>query len=326
MKLSVICPTYNEERYIDQIIEHFINSKPEEKELYIIDGGSTDRTVELIKLWTSNNSNIHLLHNTDKFVAYGLNKAIPLCEGEFIVRIDAHSEYAGDYYSAILNTFNKTGAAIVGGPTRTKAKTTMQSAIGHAICTPMAIGDSSVHFSDYEGYTDSVTFGAWQRDIFKTTGLFDTELVRNQDDEFHYRAKELGLSIYQSPNIILYYYPRHSLKGLFKQYYQYGLYKPLVFRKVRSGMKLRHLIPSLFVLYLFSLPIVFMSLIWLIPLLVYILGTLFFSIKSPASWSVRLRMPLVFPVLHIAYGTGFLIGLVRFSKWLKPILTKPPSI
>lgn len=314
MTLSVICPAYNEENYIDAILQHFIESHPDDKELYIIDGGSTDRTVAIVHEWSRTHPNIHLIHNPDKFVPYALNLAIPLCKGAYIVRIDAHTEYASDYYESILNTFHQTGADIVGGPTRTKAKTSMQAAIAYAICTPLGIGNSSVHFENYEGYTDSVTFGAWRKDIFDTTGYFDTELVRNQDDEFHYRAKSKGLTIYQSPKIKLYYYPRNTLSGLFSQYYQYGLYKPLVLKKVKSGMRLRHLIPAVFVLYLFSLPLAIWLWWWVIPLIFYTVLCIIFSIISNNPLNMVMKMIPVFPVLHIAYGLGFIGGLPKIWK------------
>jgi len=314
MIISIICPTYNEEKYIENILQHFFISDPEDKELYIIDGGSTDKTAEIVHAWTVKYPNIYFLHNPDKYVPFALNMAIPLCKGKYIVRIDAHTEFAKDYYVSILNTFNITGADIVGGPTRTRFKSIMQAAIAYVICTPFAIGNSRVHFEDFEGYTDSVTFGAWRNDIFKITGYFDTELVRNQDDEFHYRAKSRGFKIYQSPTIKLYYYPRSTLSGLFIQYYQYGLYKPLVFKKVFSGMKWRHLVPAFFVLYLLSCPLALWWPFWMWPLIMYLVMDIYFSLNSPQFWNVKVRSLIVFPVLHIAYGYGFLMGLWKWRN------------
>lgn len=315
MLLSVICPTLNEEDHIEKILQHFLQSPPFDKELFIIDGGSKDRTLEIIKVWTLIHPNIHLLQNPDRYVSYALNKAIPLCKGHFIARIDAHTEYATDYYQTIINTFEAISADIVGGPTRTKATNLMQEAIAFAICKPLAIGNSQVHFENYKGYTDSVTFGAWRREIFKITGLFDTNMIRNQDDEFHYRAKSKGLKIYQNPEIRLYYYPRSTLSGLFSQYFYYGFYKPLVLRKVPSGFKWRHLIPSFFVLYLLSFPLVFLWPYWLLPLILYLLLITIVSLKSTVPLSVKLRIIFVFPTIHTAYGIGFLTGLP--SLWKK---------
>lgn len=311
IKLSVICPARNEEAYIETVLAHFTRSEPREKELFVVDGRSTDRTREIVLQWMETNPNIYLLDNPEQYVPFALNKAIVKSKGRYLVRIDAHTEYAEDYYSAILRVFEQTGADIVGGPTRTKAKLPMQAAIAKAICTPLGIGNSSVHFEDFEGYTDSVTFGAWRREIFKQTGLFDTDLLRNQDDEFHYRAKSKGFTLYQSPDIKLYYYPRSTLKGLFSQYYQYGYFKPLVLRKVPMEWKWRHLIPSAFTLYLYTLPVALWQPLWLTPILLYILLCLWTSLRADAPWPVRLRMPLVFPVLHTAYGSGFLSGLFK---------------
>jgi GT2 family glycosyltransferase len=171
-----------------------------------------------------------------------------------------------------------------------------------------------VHHINYEGYTDSVTFGSWKRSIFNSTGLFDESLKRNQDDEFHYRARSHGFSIYQSPEIRLYYYPRNTFKGLFRQYFEYGLYKPLVLKKVNSGLQLRHLVPAIFVLYLFSLVFFIGQFLWLIPLALYLLADTVFTLKSHKRPAVLWRLFFVYPTIHLAYGLGFIAGLRKLIK------------
>ncbi len=307
--ISVICPVYNEEKYITRLLELFTRSQPANKELIIVDGGSTDATLEISRRWESGNSDISLIHNPRRYVSFALNKAIVKAKGEIIVRLDAHTNYAEDYFEAILAAFSRTGADIVGGPTRTAYLDSTQEAIAYAICTPFAIGNSRVHQLEYEGYTDSVTFGSWKRRIFNTTGLFDESLKRNQDDEFHYRARSLGFSIYQSPEIKLYYYPRNSLNSLYRQYYEYGLYKPLVLKKVNSGFHFRHLIPAVFVLYLFSLFIAIVYKFWLIPLGLYFLADAFYTLRSHKRTAVLFRLFFVYPTIHLAYGLGFISGL-----------------
>ncbi|MDX1940149.1 MAG: glycosyltransferase family 2 protein [Saprospiraceae bacterium] len=315
MLLSVICPTLNEEQYIENILRFFVEAHPKEKELLIIDGCSKDLTQQIVRKWQQSYPNIHLLYNIHRYVSFALNIAIPQCKGRYIVRLDAHTEYAPDYFEQILKTFEKTGADIVGGPTRTKALHPTQAAVAYAICTPFGIGNSLVHQEDYEGYTDSVTFGAWKREIFQKTGLFDTSLVRNQDDEFHYRAKSLGFKIYQNPAIKLYYYPRSDLKSLFRQYFQYGLYKPRVLRKVPSEGKLRHWIPSFFTIYVpLAFLLTFAHWLFLGPLLLYFLIDIYFSFFNHLAWNVKRINLLVFPTIHLAYGLGFLKGLLRTSK------------
>ncbi|GCD77337.1 succinoglycan biosynthesis protein exoa [Thermaurantimonas aggregans] len=314
MKISVICPCLNEEKYIENILSHFVKSLPYEKELFIVDGGSTDLTIEIVKKWTLRYSNIFLLNNHHKFVPFALNKAIPLCKGNYIVRIDAHTEYAEDYYEKIIEVFEKVDADIVGGPMRPVGETYLQKAIAYATSSIFGIGDSKFHNLTYEGYTDSVYLGAWKKSLFDYIGFFDENLKRNQDDEFHYRAKSYGKKIYLSPKIVSYYYPRKSLKGLFKQYFEYGLYKPLVLKKVPSEWKIRHFIPSLFVIYLISTPLCFIYPIWIFPFALYSMLTLLYSFKSKKSLPIKLLLLLVFPTIHISYGLGFIIGLKKIWK------------
>jgi hypothetical protein len=175
----------------------------------------------------------------------------------------------------------------------------------------MGVGDSKVHDDTYEGYVDAVTFGSWRKELFADTGYFDEQLRRNQDDEFSYRARSLGKKLYLNPAIKLWYYPRSNASGLFRQYYQYGLFKPLVLKKVSSEIKLRHLIPSLFVLYWISIWIGFFFPVWFIPGILYVLLDGLFSMRCPGSLKAKLSCLMIYPIIHAAYGSGFILGLFK---------------
>jgi GT2 family glycosyltransferase len=249
-----------------------------------------------------------------------LNRAIAASACDPIIRLDAHTVYSPDYFEAIIRSFSKTNPDITGGPMRAVGKTDFQKAVAIATSTMFGIGDSSFHDEQKEGFVESVYLGAWRRRIFATTGLFDVEMLRNQDDEFHYRARSLGMKIYLDPKIKSWYYPRKTSSSLYKQYYQYGLFKPLVLKKVKSGMRIRHLIPSVFVLYLFTLPLASVFLPWLIPLLLYILFDIYFSFRYGNNLRVQILMLAVYPILHFSYGTGFLKGVWTLMNGKKPQL------
>ena len=292
-------------------MDFFLVAEPQEKELILVDGGSKDKTVEMINAYSEKYPQIRLLHNPDKYVSFALNMAIRAAKGDSIVRLDAHTDYADDYFLQVIKTFDRTGADVVGGPTRTAYKTSFQRAVGYCISTKMGVGDSKVHDDTYEGYTDTVTFGSWKKDMFNDVGYFDTQLMRNQDDEFGYRAKSFGKKLYLNPAIKLWYYPRSNIKGLFKQYFQYGLFKPLVLKKVGSEAKIRHFIPAFFTLYIVSLPLAFISALWLLPLALYFLLALVFAVRCPGSIMEKIYCPVIYPTLHLAYGSGFLLGLFK---------------
>lgn len=313
--ITVVCPVYNESKYIRNVLDFCINALPAEKEIIFIDGISTDDTGSIIQQYADKYPNVKLLNNEKRIVPFALNKAIQQAKGDIIVRLDAHTDYAPDYFEKIIETFSTTNADIVGGPMRVAKGNNVQNAIGYATCTFFGVGNSSFHFEDFEGFTSTVYLGAWKKNIFPTTGLFDELLKRNQDDEFHYRAKSMGFTIYQSPNIKLYYHPRNTFAKLFKQYYQYGLYKPIVLKKIRSGFSMRHLIPAIFVLYLLST--LFLALVnpvyAFIPLLIYALINIGFAFSSKQGFIQSLRIAYAYFILHTAYGLGFLIGLEKIS-------------
>ena len=317
--LSVVCPVFNEEFYIDAVIQFFLAAEPFDKELYVIDGGSTDRTLEIVKQYTDVHANIKLLHNPEKYVPQALNKVIPLCKGTYIVRLDAHTGYDASYFTEIRETFERTGASIVGGPMRAIGVSPTQKAIAYATSTPFGVGDSSFHYDDVEGEVDSVYLGAWKKSIFDKTGLFDEKFVRNQDDEFHYRAKSFGFKIWLNPKIKSHYYPRNNLTNLWRQYYQYGLYKPLVLSKIKNSIRLRHLIPSSLFLYLLLSPFIVAAgflysglfLTLLLPMVLYLVLDFVYSFKCKEGLISQIKCMIVFPILHLSYGSGFLRGILK---------------
>ncbi len=313
MKITVVCPVYNEAKHIRAVLDFCIKANPVDKELIFIDGDSSDQTCEIINEYIGQHNNIRLLHNEKRIVPYALNKAIKQAQGDIIVRLDAHTDYSTDYFEKVVETFAVTKADIVGGPMRIAKGNAVQDAIGYATSNFFGVGNSSFHFEDFEGFTDSVYLGAWRTSIFQKTGLFDELLKRNQDDEFHYRAKSLGFTIYQSPAIKSFYYPRNTFGKLFKQYFQYGLYKPIVLKKISSAISLRHLVPSLFVLYLIALPLFAAVNITyaFIPMYLYAGANLFFAAISKKNPLQVLRISFAYLTIHISYGSGFLLGLEK---------------
>lgn len=316
--ISVICPVFNEEHYIKHILDHFISVKPAEKELILIDGGSTDRTREVIQEYISKYSNISLLLNPDKYVPFALNLAIKAAKGDPIIRIDAHSEYADDYYEKILSVFESTGADIVGGGYNLCYKSVFQQNVGLALGSKWGTGGSEAFDVTIKGFSDQVAYGAWRKYIFEKAGYFDESLLRNQDDEFHYRAKAQGFKIYRDPSIKLWYYPRNSLSRLFSQYFQYGDFKPLSLSKSTIGIKIRNFIPSALVLYCLLAPPVFLftaNWIFFFPKFIYVFITLILSFLTFRKIQEAPESLLIFFTLHFSYGLGFLKGIGRFLKY-----------
>jgi succinoglycan biosynthesis protein ExoA len=324
--ISVIMPIRNESAYIIQSLGAVLKQDyPSEKmEVLIADGMSTDDTRLKILHLTKRNPmiSINISDNPQKIVPTSINIALRQAKGEIIIRVDGHTIIAPDYVCQCVEEIERTGADNVGGGMNAVGKTYFGNAVALATSTPFGIGGGRFHYSDKEEWVDTVYMGAWPRRVFEKIGLFDEELVRDQDDEFNFRLRAAGGEILLSPKIKSEYTVRSSPKALWRQYYQYGYWKVRVLQKHPRQMSLRQFVPPVFVLALFGslffalLPTTrFLS--PLIPLL-YLLANFGASVitASKRGWQYLPLLPVTFGILHLSYGFGFLAGLFKFwNRW-----------
>ena len=314
MILSVICPVLNGEKYItSNILKFFTDSKFEDKELLIIDGGSNDRTIEIVKDWCQKYSNIKLIHNPHKYVPYALNIAIKESNGQFISRLDVHTVYPKNYFEKCIELSKTIDADNIGGTIISCGVSICGKAIAHSMSSLFGVGNSTPRIKSYDGYVDSIAFGFWDKQVFDKYGFFDETLIKNQDEDHNYLIIENGGKVYQSSKIKTYYFVREKIIDFIKQMFYYGFYKPLVLVKNISRIKIRHIIPSLFSVYIFTL---FFSLnpFWLIPLFLYLLLNILFSIINKENILTKIICIIIFPIMHMSYGIGFILGLINAYK------------
>jgi glycosyltransferase involved in cell wall biosynthesis len=318
--VSVIVPCRNEIKSIDLFLAAvFAQARlPCDFEVIIADGMSTDGTRDRLAEWAAREPRIRLIDNPEHIVPTALNRAIHAARGDIIIRLDAHSEYADDYLFECVRVLLTTGADNVGGPMRTRAATSFQVANAAAHHSWFAIGGGKFHDPGYSGPVDTVPYGCWRRQTLIDLGLFDESLVRNQDDELNLRLTLRGGRIWQSESIRLWYQPRGTLRGLFRQYYQYGYWKVAVIRKHRQPASIRHLVPVSMVLFgigLSALGLAWRPAWWILASLaaVYLGLSAVAAIQSARrerrGW-LAVALPAIFFVYHFSYGTGFLMGLI----------------
>lgn len=319
--VSIVLPCRNEQGFIQDCLQSLLKQELPEGglEIVVADGMSTDGTREYLQQLAASHPQIRVLDNPGRIVSTGLNGAIRIARGDFIVRMDAHTVYAPDYVQRCLAVLRETGADNVGGPMRTTAATFMERAIRAVFHSAFAVGGARSHRTDYDGYVETVIYGCWRRELFERIGYFDEELVRNQDDEHNLRLVRAGGTIYQSTRIQSWYHVRGSLRTLFRQYMQYGYWKVLVIRKHRLPASWRHLVPGAFLGGLCLLGIA--GLVWqpaawgaLSLAAVYAAAVLAAAlvIAARTQWTLLPALPIIVPCFHLGYGYGFLRGLVDF--------------
>jgi succinoglycan biosynthesis protein ExoA len=321
LDVSVVVPCRNERDQIETALQSILAQQPPPGgfEVIVADGVSDDGTRNIVSKLAKANPRLRIVDNPGRIVSTGLNAAIREARGSVIMRMDAHTQYASDYIQNCLEVLQTTGADNVGGAWVAQGMGIIGRAIAAAFRSPFSFGGTRGHNPDYEGAVETVYLGCWPRHVFDRVGLFDEELVRNQDDEFNLRLTRMGGKIWQSPLIRSWYIPRGSLRALFRQYMQYGYWKVRVIQKHRLPASVRHLVAGGFVLSLIVL--LAASLRW--PLAAQVLAILVsaylacnitasFLTAARHDWKLLPILPVVFACYHFAYGFGFLRGVWDF--------------
>lgn len=321
--VSIVMPVYNEEKYIDKCIQSLLlqDFPKEDMEWIFVDGNSNDKTVEILSRYAKQYSElIRIYDNPHRIVPYAMNIGIGASSGKYIVRLDAHADYAPDYISKCIYYLENTEADNVGGVLVTKASGNTGKAIAKMLSSKFGVGNSQFRTNGDSGYVDTVPFGAFRREVFNNYGGYDERLARNQDNEMNFRIRKNGGKIYLSDDILLSYYCRDTIKGLAKMARTNGKWNVITMKLCPGSMGVRHFIPLAFVLSILLLAIggflnpIMWGLLGVEVLLYFILDTIF-SYKQAESIKEALTLLCLFPIFHISYGLGSFTGLTSlFSK------------
>jgi succinoglycan biosynthesis protein ExoA len=333
--VSVVIPCRNEAKTLENCLRSILRqeSPPGGLEVIVADGMSDDGTRDILAAIAAEDPRVRIVENPSRITPCGMNRAIQAARGQWIAIMGAHNRYAADYLVRCLEVARGTGADNVGGGMVAQGEGLVQRAIAAAHHSAFATGGARWHNPDYEGPCDTVFGGFYKRTVFDRIGMFDEELVRNQDDEFNLRLNRAGGKVWHSPKTRSWYRPRKSLLALFRRCKDDGYWKVRVIQKHKVPASWRHLVPGAFVFALISL-----GLVGSLGMLISAPGTLsheaghiarlvFYCLSAAyaiaalfaAAMSARTQGPALFPILpavfacyHFGYGYGFLRGVWDF--------------
>lgn len=317
--VSVVIPMRNEESHIRRCVESLLaQDYPGGRwEVIVVDGRSDDRSRDIVAALAGGVTPVVLLDNPAMITPNALNIGVSSSGGEIVIILGSHSYVEPDFIARNVEVLAATGADCVGGRIETISDSRVGRVVSLAMSSSFGVGNARFRTSNRPGFVDTVAFGAYRREVFERIGLFDEELVRNQDDEFNFRLTRSGGRIYLDPSIRSYYVSRPTLRSLWRQYYQYGRWKTRILRKHGRLPSARHLAPAL-ALTIFSVSVI-VGLIYprtaLVPialLLSYLALSLGFTIRiALKNGPDCVILPLAFATLHLSYAVGFIRGLPR---------------
>lgn len=323
MKVSVICPFYNEERYVRPCVESILRQDfpKTDMEVLFVDGMSTDGSRRLLDSYCSQYPFMKVLDNPDRIVPCAMNLAIAQSSGEFILRLDMHAAYETNYVSALVSRSEELNAANVGCPMQTNVlhKTSVSLAIREVLCNRFGVGNATFRLGvDKVKEVDTVPFGCFLRSVFEKYGLYDVRLVRNQDIELNKRIVRNGGKIFIVPDTSCTYFAREKYSALAKNNFQNGKWNILTvfYTKEFQSLSLRHFVPLLFLcslvipslLGLFFSPFFYLS---LVSFSLYLLLISYETCRIVRNNGLSfVCLILAFITLHLSYGVGSVAGVV----------------
>ncbi len=319
--VTLIVPTRNEEQHIDRCLEALTAQMYPAHRLtvMVVDGQSTDRTREVVGRWMERDPRVRLLDNPRRVMPAGLNVGIQAATTDLVGVISGHSAVDPDYVDHTVTLLQDSGAASVGGRIERVATTAWQRAIAAATSSPIGVGDSRHNYSTRGQWVETVFPGMWRRSLFDEIGLFDPDMVANEDNELSYRIRRSGGRIRYDPSIVVRYIPRGSLRQLFKQYHSYGFGKVRVWRKHHGGLRWRHLVPPVWLAFLVVVGLLGLltpplRVAWLGVVLVYLALVMAESIRLRRAGASTARVAAALVTLHFAYAIGIWSGIFEMGR------------
>lgn len=324
-EVAIVIPTLNEERFISRCLNSIIKQtyEFEKMDVMIIDGGSNDKTKDIVAEYQKSHQNIRFIENKKKIQSVAFNIGFKKSTAPYIIRLDAHAEYDSKYISlCIENLKQDEKRGNVGGrcnilPFNQSIWAQTNAILNHS---RFGIGGAAFRVSNEAHNTDSVPFGAFHRKIIEKIGGMREDLPRGEDNEYNSRIRKAGYKIFFDPNIISSYFARPTLGASCKQMYANGNSIGYLYYIDREAIGIRHLVPLLFVVS--GLFCIIISVLWS-PfcyvfcggLALYLIADAMASIMG-AKDNVKCTLPLfiLFFCVHVSYGIGTIAGLIKGLK------------
>lgn len=322
-KIAVVIPTLNEELHISDCLNSVLSqSFPfEEMDIMVIDGGSRDRTRDIVSGFCQKHGNIRLIDNPGKIQSIAFNIGVRSSTAPYIVRLDAHSTYNERYIELCIRHLSENDEiGNAGGICDIRPRRTGLVPEANAILNKVrfGIGGASFRIGAEAGFVDTVPFGAFPRKVIDEIGGMREDLSRGEDNEFNNRIRRAGYKVYLDPEIVCTYYSRDTFHGSVKQMYSNGLSIGRLLHIERSSVSLRHLVPLAFVMSLvaslvagFFWPPAFCILAAILGL--YILASVVATVSACCKygWKFFFILPILFFCVHCAYGWGTIVGIIK---------------
>jgi succinoglycan biosynthesis protein ExoA len=311
--VTVVIPALNEERALSACLDSVLCQTYADLEVLVVDGGSTDRTRDLVEEYRSVDERVRLVDNPRRTPPAALNEAVLAMRSDWLIRIDAHATVPPDYVERAMAHLRSGDWGGVGGRKDGVGHTDPGRAIAVVLGSRFGVGNSTYHHGTSVQSVEHIPFGAYPRAVIEKVGGWDESIPVNQDFEFDHRVREAGYELLFDPAMAIAWDVRPTLRAFWRQYRRYGRGKAQVVRLHPTSISPRHLAAPALVLALATAALLApfkprWSALLVVPYLAALgvaSATVMPSIVVP---SARRYVPLAFLAMHLGWGLGFWEG------------------
>ncbi len=323
-RVLVVVPTLNEELAIGAVLGQLLCDLPPGLacRLVVCDGGSTDRTAEIVARHAAEDDRIVLLSNPKRLQSAAVNLATRRFGDAFdvLVRCDAHADYPPGYIADLVRSMRRVDADSVVVPMDSIGDNCVRSAVAWVSDTPLGSGGSAHRGGARSGFVDHGHHAAFRMSTFLRAGGYDETFTHNEDAEFDCRQRSIGARIYLDSDIRIGYYPRDRIAALARQYTNYGKGRSRTVRRHPQSLRARQLAVPVHVV-VCALCLVaggWLPWLWAWPgayLAALAAGSLSIAFRRKSACGL-LAGPVA-AVMHFAWAWGFLLGMLslRERRW-----------
>jgi len=243
-------PTLNEEAHIEDCIRSLLSGDDALSKIKIVvsDGGSTDRTREIVAEMGRELPNIELIDNPGKLQSAAINRVIEVATKpthEILVRCDAHAVYPPNYVLDIAREMRERDAQSVATVMDAYGTSCFGKGAAWVVDTLLGSGGSGHRGGSKSGWVAHGHHAGMDISWFNKVGGYNPPMTPNEDAEYDYRLTEAGGKIWLAANVRFDYAMRETPQKLWKQYLNYGRGRARNYLVHRMRPQLRQVVPVL---------------------------------------------------------------------------------
>lgn len=311
-KVSVVITIKNEEMSITEVLETLLKQSRLPNEIVVVDGGSTDRTVEIVRQFAEDHDIIRLIEAPGTNIAQGRNIGIRSATHDLIAVTDAGCRVDPDWLHNIIAPFEKDPEVqVVCGFYRPDCRSLFERILGEITFPKL----ESVDPNTFMPSSRSIAF---TRAAWEMVGGYPEYLRTAEDTLFDLSLRKAGLKHAFAGDAVVYWRPRPNLRAFFRQSFAYargdGEARLFFIWNQQSYLRLFMLLSVLAVLVVSPSVGSVLALVGALVFLMRAWGVY----QNIRDWRVFLWLPLIWLALDVGRVYGYTLG------WLQTGRKKPP--